>query len=325
MDSAPLLIDLSSVSQQLLLADWQETFLEGANIQEVKNCDNIFSGLHGYDPDYDSQVFDVIAEVRFIRWARENGYSGIEKLVPNQTTPDFLLTKQKETTIAEAKHFRERDYLLEFVYDRIRGLFLKTGLYLKLGLEIEATQKYEDGRDNMVKQNSKQKAQHIQRARVTMPVNILDKLLNKSCTSIELLEGLIIVRTTSNVPFFQMSSPFVINPMQTFERMISKLEGEFLSKLTQIKCFMDAQTGEISISNALVFLSGTNPQDKEWDTMWDVLCRFNDDCVWQRVYRMHQEGQKVVDIPFVLIVGMGIPPRYDHFPWTREECGKLSP
>ena len=108
-----------------------ERLLVEADIGRVKNSDRIFDDLDGGDLDYDLKIFDVLAEVRLILWARENGYTDIEKLIPGgKSTPDYLMRKNGKVTIAEAKHFRERDFLPEFVEDRLSGLVLKTGYRL---------------------------------------------------------------------------------------------------------------------------------------------------------------------------------------------------
>jgi len=49
--------------------------------------------------------------------------------------------------------------------------------------------------------------------------------------------------------------------------------------------------------------------------MWDMLLKYKDDVVLERVTSLKQEAQKMITIPFELIVGIGTPLRYDRFPW----------
>ena len=140
-------------------SDWIEkhkNLLAEADIWKVKNSGNIFSDLDGGDWDYDLKIFDVLAEVRLIRWARENGYTDIEKLIPvDKSTPDYFMRKNAKVTIAEAKHFRERDFLPEFVEDRLKGLVLKTGCLTEFGIMVTTTEKYARERENLLRTRRK--------------------------------------------------------------------------------------------------------------------------------------------------------------------------
>jgi len=140
--------------------DRYENLLKAARILEVENASRIFEALSGNNMDYDLELFDVFAEVRLICWARENGYINIEKLIAvSGQTPDFSMDKHKVKTIAEAKHFRARDYLLDFVYDRVGGLLVATGQYERINISIKTTSKYRDKRAELVRQTAETRSE----------------------------------------------------------------------------------------------------------------------------------------------------------------------
>ena len=65
-----------------------------ADITHVINSNEIFVNLHGNAFDYDMQLFDILAEIRLVKWARENGYNDIEKIERQAIrTPDFYIKK----------------------------------------------------------------------------------------------------------------------------------------------------------------------------------------------------------------------------------------
>lgn len=295
--------------------DRYERLFEKANLDTVKNSTHIFSHLKGNAGDYDSQLFDVFAEVRLICWARENDYTNIEKLVPcSMQTPDFLMDKFGAKTIAEAKHFRARDYLLDFVYDRLGGLLVKTGQYRKIDLLIETTPKYRNFREALVKQTAATRAEHIQKTRDEIPDNLLQKMVETGASH-DLLDGLISVKITSGTGLSIVRSVGRQNPLEISQLMIDKLKGNLYKALEQIKQYKNTQNFEVTNLNGLVFLSGTGPEEKEWDTMWDMLLKYKDNEVLERVINLRQEARKLSDIPFELIAGIGNPLRYDRFPW----------
>jgi hypothetical protein len=116
----------------------ERTFSE-AQLDTILNSEEIFGLLNGTEEDYDQQLFDAIAEVRLARWGISQGYSDIVKLKRAKwPTPDFCMIGKGKTILAEARHFRPRDYVLDYVYDRLYGLALKTGYLAKFGLLVEA-------------------------------------------------------------------------------------------------------------------------------------------------------------------------------------------
>jgi hypothetical protein len=114
----------------------------------VSNSKDIFDVLDGTDVDYDEKIFDAITEVRLARWARANGFNNIEKLetVQNRKTPEFLLKSADKIALAEAKHYRERDYLPSFIAERSEGLAIKVGGLCETGLKISTTNLYSERR-----------------------------------------------------------------------------------------------------------------------------------------------------------------------------------
>jgi len=293
-----------------------EDLLKKANIDTVKNSTNIFDTLKGNALDYDSELFDVFAEVRLICWARENNYTNIEKLVPSSMqTPDLFMEKPEVKTIAEAKHFRTRDYLLDFVYDRVGGLLVKTGQYRKINLLIETTPKYRNCREALVKHTAAIRAEHIRRAREEIQDSLFEKMAETGASQVDLLDGLISVKITSGKGLSVVPSVGWQNLLETSQLMIDKLKGNLYKALGQINGYKNTQNFEATNLNGLGFLSGTGPEEKEWDTMWDMLFKYKDNEVLERVINLRQEAQKMIEIPFELIVGIGNPLRYDCFPW----------
>jgi hypothetical protein len=297
--------------------DRYERLLVKANLDAVKNSTNIFSHLNGNAGDYDSQLFDVFAEVRLICWARENDYTNIEKLVPSSMqTPDFSMDKFGAKTIAEAKHFRARDYLLDFVYDRLGGLLVKTGLYRKIDILIQTTEKYRNCREDLVKHTAAIRAGYIRRVREEIPETLLEKIVNQGAARIDILDGLIsIERTSSGTGLSVAKLVGRQNRLKTSLLMIDKMKGDLYKALRQINEYKNTQNFEATNLNGLVFLSGTGPEEEEWDTMWDMLFKYKDNDVLERVLNLRKEAQELIDVPFELIVGIGVPLRYDRFPW----------
>jgi len=228
--------------------------------------------------------------------------------------PDFLMDKFGAKTIAEAKHLRARDYLVDFVWDRVGGLLVKTGLYHKIGISIQATEKYRNCREALVRHTAAIRADYIRRAREEIPETLLEKIVNQAATRIDILDGLISIEITS--PGLSAVKPVGWQGrLETAQLMLCKLEGKLYKALGQINKYKNAQNFETTNLNGLVFLSGTGPQEKEWETTWDMLLKYKDDDVLKRVLNLRKEAQERIDIPFELIVGIGVPLRYDRFPW----------
>jgi len=297
-----------------------ERLLREADIATVDNSDEIFSGLDGHDPDYDLKIFDVLAEVRLIRWARDNGYSNIEKLVPGtQSTPDFLMRNGEILTIAEAKHFRERDFLPEFVEDRLIGLVLKTRCLNQFGIFAHTTQKYDQEREKLLRTRLESEHQYRDSVREELTEEWLKRLEVSLAEhpehETEIVNGLFVV-SRSEAPYdvgvgWGLSTHGV-------ELMLEKLGGNLMKALQQIRTFIDGNPlGKVPIK-ALVFLSGTDPTRIEWDDMWQALYEADSGTSWEQVERIHKEASQLVGVPVQLIVGKGSPVRYVSFPWTRQ-------
>ncbi len=288
--------------------DWiekHERLLAEADIVGVKNSDEIFGDLNGGAPDYDLKIFDVLAEVRLIRWTKENGYTNIEKLIPGgRPTPDYLMRKDAKITIAEAKHFRERDFLYEFVWDRLRGLILKTGYFTEFGVSVKTTDKYARERENLLRTRLEDEHRCREAIRKELTEEWLealeDSLSNNPESQKEIVNGLFVVHRVG-IPHGvggMLSHPRI----KGAELMLEKLCGNLTTALNQIKSFIDGNScGEIP-SRALVFLSGTSSWSKEWDDMWEALYKYRDSTTWEKVKEIHCEATELVKLPFDLIV-----------------------
>lgn len=310
-----------------------ERLLREADIAAVRNSDKMFSDLDGHDPDYDLKMFDVLAEVRLIRWARENDYTNIEKLIPRgKPTPDYLMRKGGKTTVAEAKHFRERDFLPEFVEDRLRGLVLKTSCLHQFGIFAHTMHKYDQERENLLR--TRLESEH--RYRGSVREELTEEWLRKLDVSLaedpeyktEIVKGLFVVSRSE--------APYSVGvgwgpPTHGEELMLEKLGGNLMTALKQIKSFIDRNPyGEIP-SRALVFLSGTSSFSMEWDDMWKALGKCRDSIIWEKVKEIHFTASGLIKLPFELIVGKDKEEvtdfagqtatkktlEYVPFPWTR--------
>lgn len=315
-----------------------EKLLAKASIKEVKNWDSIFRYLDGSDPYYDLRVFDVLAEVRLILWARENGYMYIEKLLPNnQPTPDFLMRKGEEMTLAEAKHFRARDFLPDFVEDRLRGLRFKIGCLTRFGIFADTTDKYERIRDFLLETRKWCESAYQDAIRDELTEEWL-KALECSLTDdphrkLEIIFNLFVV---SRVEIPCETSVGLFGPHKN-ERdaaklMLEKLCGNLTAALKQIKSFIDRNPSGEHPSRAIVFLSGTSSWSEEWNDMWEML-ESKDSAIWEKVKGIRTKATELIRIPFELIVGKdteeettiaGRPatkktPEYVFFPWTGVE------
>ncbi len=320
--------------------DWieeHERILAESNIKEVKNWEKIFSDVGGDDRDYDLKIFDVLAEVRLIHWAKENGYTDIEKLIPSGATPDFIMKRDRETTIAEAKHFRARDFLPDFVEDRLRGLRFKTGYLTRFGISADTTDKYGRIRDFLLETRKWCESCYQDAIRDEFTEEWL-KALECSLTDdprreLDIIFNLFVVRRLE-IPGEATVGLFgpIKNRGYATELMLEKLCGNLMSALKQIKSFIDRNPSREYLSRALVFLSGTNSWSWEWNDMWETL-KSKDSTIWEKVNEVHTQASKLIRIPFELIVGKdkeergtfaGHPatiktPEYAPFPWTHDE------
>lgn len=284
-----------------------ERLLEEADIGRVKNSDCIFDDLDGGDSYYDLKIFDVLAEVRLIVWARENGYTDVEKLIPGrEPTPDFLIKQGEEVTIAEAKRYRERDFLPEFVEDRLKGLVLRTGCLAEFGLEVSSTDKYDYERDELL--GTRRGNEHRYRAAIREELTeewmkALDgKLGDAPQGRQEIVNGLFVVRR-SGIPHdvcLWLSGPPGAQGAE--ELMLEKLSANVMQALKQIRYAIRGSVCSGVASRALVFLSGTSSFSYEWHRMWKALCENGDSNICERASEIHREASEFIELPFELIV-----------------------
>jgi hypothetical protein len=312
-----------------------ERLLVEADIGEVKNSDKIFGDLDGGDLDYDLKIFDVLAEVRLIRWARENGYTNIEKLIPGgKPTPDYLMRKDAKITIAEAKRFRERDFLPEFVEDRLKGLVLKTGCLTEFGVMVDTTDKYARERENLLRTRLEDEHRYRDAVREELTEEWLealeDSLSDDPGEEPEIVNGLLVVRRVE-IPHEASVGLFGLYKNQrAAELMLEKLCGNLMTALKQIKSFIEGNLAGGIPSRALVFLSGTSSWSMEWDDMWRALRRYGDSTICEKVKEIHCEASELIKLPFELIVAkhreelteLGsqttMTLEYAPFPWPRD-------
>lgn len=301
-----------------------ENLLKNAHIDEVENSNLIFEVLNGNNMDYDLELFDVLAEIRLICWARENGYKNIEKLSAiSGQTPDFSMDKLRVKTLAEAKHFRTRDYLLDFVYDRVGGLLVVTGQYTEIHISIKTTSKYTNSRGDLVRQTAEMRSEQIQKAREEIPHDFIERMVKTGTRQTNLLGGLITVEITQGPGLGAVHSTSWHNDLETSNIMIDKLEGNLYRALEQIRDYKNSRIIGQDL-RGLVFLSGTSPQEKEWDVLWDMLFKYKDDNARRRIIDMKQKSQEMVDIPFDLIVEFGIPScHYPSFSLQRPQFAQM--
>lgn len=312
-----------------------ERLLVEADIGRVKNSDRIFHDLHGGDLDYDLKIFDVLAEVRLIRWARENGYTDIEKLIPGgKSTPDYLMRKNAKVTIAEAKHFRERDFLPEFVENRLKGLVLRTGCLTEFGVTVYTTDKYARERENLLRTRLEDEHRYRDSVREELTeewlVALEDSLRDDPGKPADIINGLFgvyLVQIPHETGMVLFGPP---RGKRAAELMIEKLSGNLMTALKQINSFIEGGLPGQIPSRALVFLSGTSSWSIEWDDMWKALCKYRDSNICERAREIHRKASELIELPFELIVakhreeptGLAgettMTLEYIPFPWPRD-------
>ena len=322
--------------------DWiekHERLLVEADIGQVKNSDKVFGDLDGGDPNYDLKIFDVLAEVRLIYWARENGHTDIEKLIPaGKPTPDYLMGENATVTIAEAKHFRERDFVAEFVEDRLKGLVLKTGCLTEFGLMVTSTDKHDYERDNLLR--TRRENEHLYRDAVREELTeewmkaLEGKLSEAPETTQEVVNGFFVVHRDEiphDIGMGLFGPPQVPRPA---ELMLEKLSGDLMQALKQIKTFIRGHVGSRIPSRALVFVSGTSSFSYEWHSMWKALCRYRDSSICEKAKDIHTRASELIELPFDLIVAKHMKEptghasetttalKYVSFPWPANTYGK---
>jgi hypothetical protein len=211
-----------------------------------------------------------------------------------------------KTTIAEAKHFRERDFLPEFVEDRLKGLVLKTGCLTEFGVMVTTTDKYAHERENLLRTRLEDEHGYRDAVRGELTekwMKALEEILsNDPGTTREIVNGLFAVR---RVEIPHDTGMLLFGPpkgQRAAELMLEKLSGNLMLALKQIKSFIQGDlAGEIP-SRALVFLSGTSSWSVEWDRMWKALCRYRDSNICEAAKEIHSKASVLRELPFELIV-----------------------
>lgn len=281
-----------------------EVTFQAADLGSVLYSSEIFSVLKGSAQDIDERLFDALAEVRLLAWARGQGYSNIAKLQTNAgyPTPDFLMKRDDKVFMAEAKHFRARDYLVYFVADRLEGLALKTDTLKQFGLSVETGSKYAQKRDDILKDRPYWVANTRRQLVEEAFLELLQALEATPNEQQAILDGLFLVKRNDLISPGRVFPVLKGTPNQgkTTERCLSRLQAELLDKLKQIKGFMAAKRTQVD--RAIVFFSGVDEWSPEWSVIWEALDA-NDEAARKQIYAIKQEADELIGIPFELIVG----------------------
>lgn len=286
------------------ICDLESTFRE-AKLDSILNSEEIFGLLQGTGPDYDEKLFDALAEVRLVHWARSQGYDAIEKLktAPSHRTPDFFMKGNAKNVIAEAKHFQVRDYLVYYVADRLEGLGLKTGKLAKFGLQVETGHKYDEKRNEVLQD----RPLWVAKARAELSEewfsSLVRSLENNPAIVPDILNGLFVVKRDETISAGRVFPSLMVflDPRETVELCLCKLQCELMGKLEQIKLFMD--TKQMDAAKAIVFFSGIDQWEPEWDELWSTLEAGREQWVWNYIDSMRSAADALIKIPFELIVG----------------------
>lgn len=294
-----------------------EQLLVEAEIDQVGGSDQIFSALNGNDPYYDLKLFDSLTEVRLIRWARQKGYTNIEKLTTgDKKVPDFLMKRGEESIIAEAKRFRERDYISEFIEDWLSGLVMISGLLSRFGISLRMTDKYDRTRQQLLDARRQHELEYREKIREELSKDWLEKteacLESKPQQEFSVIDDLFII-WKSEIP---MDTGFITSLAETSPKVIfEKLKGNLFSSLEQINSYITARNEKGTPDKAIIFVSGTGPWSYEWDTFWETLSTGSDPELLDMVKETEQIAGELINIPFDLVVGKDNPLRYVSFPW----------
>jgi len=283
--------------------DLENTFQE-SQFDSIDNSEEIFGIFQGTEQDYDEQLFDALAEVRLARWARCQGYREIEKLrrAQKSSTPDFRMKRDAKIVLAEAKHFRVRDYLVYFIADRLEGLGLMTGGLPRFGFLVDTGNDYNRQRDNLVSNRSL----WIGKARAELTEDWLRRaerqLESDDGAEAPLLDGLFVVRRSATTGPGRVLPALMgmLDPKETVKLCLSKLQGDLTKKLGQ-KEFMGA-TGT-NANQAIVFFSGIDEWEPEWDKLWSTLEGQQGQWAWDYVDQIKKDADTLIGMPFELIVG----------------------
>jgi len=286
------------------ICDLESTFRE-AKLDSVLNSEEIFGSLKGKDPDYDEKLFDALAEVRLVHWARSRGYEVIKKLKtdPSHPTPDFSMKRNAKNVIAEAKHFRVRDYLVYFVADRLEGLGLKTGRLANFGLMVETGDQYDVKRNEILRDRHLWMTKARTELSETWFSSLVRDLENNHAVESDILDGLFVVKCEETVSTGRVCPSLTesLSSTETVALCLCKLQVELMGKLEQIKVFMD--TKQMDATKAIVFFSGIDQWQAEWDELWSTLEDGREQWVWNYIDSMRSVADALIKIPFELIVG----------------------
>lgn len=156
----------------------------------------------------------------------------------------------------------------------------------------------------------------------------VDQLLATDESASQLiLGGLLVVRRSAAVRPGRVLPGLIgtANPRDDVEDCLRRLRSELMDKLDQVKAFMDA-TGS-NASQAIVFFSGVDQSEPEWDEVWSTLSSKDEQWAWDSVGMLKKDADARISVPFELIVGRyqrkghgqagGVMqgPVYDSFPW----------
>lgn len=94
--------------------------------------------LKGDQKDFDNQMLDYYAELRTLEVLNNKGYSKATAIKrESHKTPDFEIEKDGQMDLVEAKHMRDPDRILNYLWDRCKAESLKyPNLYNRLLFSI---------------------------------------------------------------------------------------------------------------------------------------------------------------------------------------------
>lgn len=310
------------------VVDLEELFIQ-AHLDEIVNAPAIFA-MRGSTLGYDEQLWDEIAEVRLARWLRIQGYDDIEKLVDphNGTLPDFTARRAGEVALAEAKRVRSRDYLVEFVEDRLEGLALLAGRLERFGLRGESSS-YDTLREDLAAGAAKERDERITHTRRVLTDEWLEsleqRLWHRESGTVGEILGIRFTfeRVEHPIGRVSMSQGLFDTPQDKAKALLPRLNYRLTHALTQIRGYMDRATEGRTTSLAVVLVSGVDYADFDWMALWESMCRFRDVPTWAEVKRIRADASALIGIPWQLIVARGTSLEYGPFPWEPEGCGAL--
>ncbi|MCI0897378.1 MAG: hypothetical protein J4O11_03685 [Chloroflexi bacterium] len=268
----------------------------------VPGATGIFDVIAGKDPDYDEKLFDALAEVRLAAWARIEGYRDIEKLNAGGEfrTPEFSMTIGQKTVLAEAKHFRGRDYFVNYVADRLEGLALTTGKLTDFGLQVWTSDKY----SKMLTELRSNRIVWLKKAReeLTEPrlLSLERTLKADPDAEVQIIEGLFSVRRGPTPGRVFGGWTYRLSPREAVELCLLRIQEELLAKLEQVRTFIEASG--YGAAHVIIFFSGVDEWESEWSELWKSLDSM-ESWAWDRVATIKAEGDKLIGLPFELIVG----------------------